>query len=367
MRLLIGVVCAGMFAGRCLGGYRAVELYELQPPAGWASAEPAFLLSSPQVTAGGQVAGDGSVNNVPGQYQALVWNASGVPIQLNPAGAIASQVRGTNGVQQVGLAIFNQASHALLWNGTTASAVDLNPAGFAQSESVATSGTQQVGDAGVTLTGPAHAMLWTGTASSAVDLNPAATTFSFATGTDGVHQVGYASSGSGNHATLWSGTAASAIDLHPAGLFSSVAWGVSGSEQVGWAEGSASTHAFLWHGSAASAVDLNPAGMYSSVAFGTNGTQQVGEMSAALNAPTHAVVWSGSADSAVDLSLLLPPDVVYSHAFTIDAEGNIFGIALASPQAPYKMYAVEWQVPEPAAVGLLALLIVLGRRTRPIC
>lgn len=372
MRILIGVLCAGLFAVRCFGGYNAVELYQLKPPPGWVSAEPAFLPGSPQVTAEGQVAGagwDGSLSNAQFPFLALLWNSSGVPIQLNPAGAIASKVNGTNGVQQVGVAIFG-ASHAFLWNGTAASGVDLNPAGFALSEALATSGTRQVGYATPTSGALAHAMLWTGSASSAVDLSPAGSYGSFATGTDGVYQVGYASytPAFAAHATLWSGTAASAVDLQPPSLVSSVAWKVSGNEQVGWGEGkgSASMHAFLWHGTADSAVDLNPAGMTSSIAWGTNGVHQVGEMTAA-DGFDHAVVWSGTADSAVDLSLLLPLDIKYSSAYTVDGQGNIFGIASVPHGTTYSTFAVEWQVPEPASLGLLAPLIMLvGRRTRRI-
>ena len=62
-----------------------------------------------------------------------------------------------------------------------------------------------------------HALLWSGTAASAVDLNPVGFTFSEARGVFGGQQVGYgygpATGGTFNHALLWSGTAGSAVDL----------------------------------------------------------------------------------------------------------------------------------------------------------
>src|ERR1700722_15111910 len=75
----------------------------------------------------------------------------------------------TDGIQQVGYAYVSPSSgftHAILWSGTAASAVDLNPVGTKNSEAIGVFGNQEVGD------GDKGALLWYGTAASVVDLNP---------------------------------------------------------------------------------------------------------------------------------------------------------------------------------------------------
>jgi YD repeat-containing protein len=58
------------------------------------------------------------------------------------------------------------------------------------------------------------------------------------------------------------------------------------------------------------------------------------------------LLWRGTADSAVDLNALLPPTLSGSIAYTIDAQGNIWGTAYDSAG---NIHAVEWSpVPEPA-------------------
>ena len=143
--------------------------------------------------------------------------------------------------------------------------------------------------------------------------------------------------------------------MHPtnlAGYSDTFAFGVGGNQQVGVSGGSATggqDHAFLWTGTAASAIDLHPTNLtefVASIAYGTNGVHQVGY--AAGNNGSHAILWSGTADSAVDLNSLLPFASSDSTAYSIDAQGNIFGIANGAGG----LHAVEWSpVPEPAAVG----------------
>lgn len=55
--------------------------------------------------------------------------------------------------------------HAVMWNGSKA-VVDLHPAGYTRSAAVAVAGGKQVGYA---TSGSSHAMLWCGTAASAID------------------------------------------------------------------------------------------------------------------------------------------------------------------------------------------------------
>ena len=136
---------------------------------------------------------------------------------LNPRGFYYSRATGVFGTTQVGYGSgpsFGNSSHAFLWNGTAASAVDLNPAGVTNSEALGIYGTMQVGDG----SGPSfgstygsantHAFLWNGTAASAVDLNaflPSGfNTISQALGVDSNGNiVGYGNGHSGLHAFLW--------------------------------------------------------------------------------------------------------------------------------------------------------------------
>ena len=68
----------------------------------------------------------------------------------------------------------------------------------------------------------------------------------------------------------------------------------------------------------------------------------------------------GAAESAVDLNALLPAAWT-SQAFSIDSDGNIFGIA----QDPsFQRHAVEWQAPEASLHGLLLPLMLLIRPHR---
>lgn len=59
-------------------------------------------------------------------------------------------------------------THAILWTGTAASAVDLNPSGFTSSQANGVTDGEQAGSAR-SANGVSHAMLWRGTAASAVD------------------------------------------------------------------------------------------------------------------------------------------------------------------------------------------------------
>jgi hypothetical protein len=218
-----------------------------------------------------------------------------------------------------------------------------------------------------------HAILWTGSAASAVDLHPTniPLQMSEAQATDGIHQVGYGLSLDDNfHALLWSGSASTTIDLNPTqfgGVVNSKAFGISGGQQVGEAYSLGShTHAAVWSGTADSAVDLHPTQFTEfneSIAYSTNGLEQVGvadfRTAGDLDRPgvvtiSHAMLWDGTAASAVDLQLSLPSSFVSSTAYSIDAAGDVFGIATDTSGV---MHAIEWtpQVPEPSGLALFAL------------
>jgi len=216
-------------------------------------------------------------------------------------------------------------------------------------------------------------MRWTGSAASATDLHPTSGAYTDTTayGIDGVHQVGDGFTGTVNHALLWSGTADSVIDLHPAGYVSSAAYGVAASQQVGFAQfrqgnGTTVEHAMMWSGTPNSFIDLHPTdltGFSGSEALATNGGQQVGY----IDGPgfTRAVIWQGTAGSAVDLEDSLPAGLSHSIAYSIDANGNVFGTANT---ANGQVYVVEWAAtPEPSGALLLVAAggaTLLWRRKR---
>jgi hypothetical protein len=353
--------------------YKGIDLYPLMAPSGFSSAGPPSPF--PQVASAGRVVGDGTYIAT-GLHHAFLWSSpSGAAVDLSPtnlSGFDTSSALGTDGVQEVGSAGSSALNigHAVLWNGTPSSAVDLNPtnlSGSWNSVALGVAVNQQVGAGTVSgNSGRAHALLWSGTANSAIDLHPTNPVYiqSRAFATDGAHQVGdanYGADSGSTHAMLWSGTANSVVDLEPtnlSGFGPTIAYGVGGAKEVGYGTaGNGLDHALLWSGTASSAIDLNPTGLGDldvSYAYATDGTHQVGWGYPHLNsALQRALVWSGTATSAIDLQQFLPTALTYSRAFSIDAQGDIFGTALDSS---FQTRAVEWiPVPEPAAWVLFAL------------
>jgi hypothetical protein len=376
-RVFISLIAAALAAGSAKAdGLTGTVLYDMSLPDGYG-----FDTGRPFGAAGGQVVittFDSNVANSP--FHAVLFSANQTVTDLNPSNFTLSEAEATDGIQQVGdgqTPATGGNQHALLWNGSAASAVDLNPSslGVTNSFTNGVGGGQQVGY-GYGSDEISHALLWTGTASSAVDLNPSnlGITYSFATATNGVQQVGYGSTEQDpntNHALLWTGTANSAVDLTPSnlGITDCVASGVGGGQEVGDGD-SASTggnpHALVWNGTANSAVDLNPSSMdiTSSFAIATNGSEQVGYGSGSgTGGSSNALLWTGTADSAVDLQSLLPSpglfqNWIWSEALSVDASGDVFGIAESDSQFSIttNYYAVEWTaVPEPSSLTLLAI------------
>lgn len=112
---------------------------------------------------------------------ACLWINQAQGIDLNPAGASASEALAVHAGRQVGWANFS-GQRAALWDDTQASYVDLHPAGATQSTARGIHGGIQVGDA--LIAGNSHASLWKDSAASWVDLHaflPVGTTFSKAT------------------------------------------------------------------------------------------------------------------------------------------------------------------------------------------
>jgi len=364
------MMLTGQWDKRAAGQIIARDLYTLSLPPGMANldVQPAY-----QPAVGGQVVG--SANNNLG-LQAVLWNGTGTAIDLTStaSGYSSGQANGTDGFQQVGVAggpATGGVGHAVLWTGA-GSIVDLAPTNLpgATTVAIAIGGTQIVGiiESGNSV----QALLWNGPSNTAVNLNPfqIGISQSYPLATDGHEQVGYgwSTNSSNAHALLWTGTAASAVDLNPSGFTFTHAIGVGSGQQVGSGFGTATGgdgHALLWTGTANSVVDLNSFGLTSSDAFSTNGTWQVGSgVGPSTSGVPHAFLWNGSASSGIDLEDALPAEFTQSEAFSIDAAGDIFGLATDSGG---NLHAVEWVVPEPnllPAIGGAALAMLLRLRRR---
>jgi len=170
-------------------------------------------------------------------FHALMWpdGTPGNVVDLNPRGYELSGAVATTGTRQGGYGVLNGGHgvvRPLLWSSTPDTFVDLLPPGAFGGIVTAMSGDQQVGFV-ASVEGPvSHAMLWTGTAASAVDLHPAVGfTETTAEDTNGRQQVGYGKgsvTGGTFHALLWDGDNV-VQDLHrflPAGAVASIASGI---------------------------------------------------------------------------------------------------------------------------------------------
>ncbi len=336
--------------------YSSTVLYAMAIPSGPQTYVPKGGTAGQIIVSGG----DYLVGNLVQYPHALLWSANGIMTDLTPGGpghADNGGVIATDGIRQVGDIEYAGEQRAAVWSGTASSVIILPSSGnLSESQALGVSGSQIVGYVNTS------AALWTNTSSNPVLLNPAQGGFSgsFALGTDGIHQVGLGSvpqlqgglgapGGSVREALLWSGTASSAVNLQPSGFTNSEAFAVSGNQQVGYGTKltgvSSTAHAIVWSGTAASAVDLNPAGFAYSEAQATNGVQQVGiSKVTSASATTNAFLWSGSAASAVNLQSLLPSTGVWntSNAYSIDALGNVFGVATGNFDNFSGTFAVEW-------------------------
>lgn len=201
---------------------------------------------------------------------ALLWNsATNSAIDLHPnlsgpfGSFFASIAYATDGSHQVGKAFNSGVSHAILWSNTAASAVDLHPSQLTffagsttNSTALALSGSQQAGFGLGSANGnpSSHALIWAGTKASAIDLHPGGSyVSSVAMATNGTQQAGYGTvSVNGNlinHAMMWNGSAASALDLQgllPSGpgFVDSIAYAINASGDV---SGIADDHLGLQH------------------------------------------------------------------------------------------------------------------------
>jgi hypothetical protein len=239
-----------------------------------------------------------------GYPHAALWKgASHAFTDLNPAGNCGSCAPGSNAYDTDGTFIAGSGGspqHALLWKlGQLTTPVDLNPTGAAYSEAYAVQGTAQAGYAFSSTTNTIHAVLWQGTAASAVDLTPSTVMTAYATGLGKQSEVGCGTpiGMTVSHALLWHGTAASMIDLQPSGFADSCARAAHGNAEVGYGHfsGTGALHALLWKGSAKSAVDLQqylPTTFTSSEAYAVDPAGNIlGSAYSTSTATWHAVIW----------------------------------------------------------------------------
>jgi hypothetical protein len=322
-------------------------------------------------TSGGAQFGIGLGTANGSQFHALMWNGSPASaVDLNPAGMYSSQIVGASAANQVGSgrALSNSKNHALLWSGTPNGVIDLNPSAFTESYSSAAFGANQVGYGfpNGAAADQYHALLWTGSAGSVVDLQPIGFTRTQALGIWGNTQVGSgtgSATGGQGHALLWNGTANSVVDLNPS-------WAEPGSSakavfegtQVGNAAVGGWSHAAMWNGSAATGIDLHPAGFVASEALAVFGSMQVGDgRVSAIGTEIHALVWAGSAGSVVDLHQYvggLPIALTNTFATAISSNGTIVGFGTDNN---FNNYAIMWTpVPEPTSCMLLLAGLALG-------
>ncbi|MBV8530052.1 MAG: hypothetical protein JO104_01945 [Candidatus Eremiobacteraeota bacterium] len=239
-----------------------------------------------------------------GYPHAALWQGSSHKFtDLNPSGSCGSCSPGSNAYGTDGNLVAGSGGspeHALLWKlGQLKTPVDLNPAGASYSEAYAVRGTAQVGYAYFSTTSSNHAMLWNGTAASAVDLTPSTLSSAYAAGLGAKSQVGCGtpSGMSVTHALLWHGTAASMIDLQPSGFTDSCARAAHGNVQVGYGHYASTNalHALLWKGSATSAVDLQqylPSTFTTSEAYAIDNAGAIlGSAYSTSTIAWHAVLW----------------------------------------------------------------------------
>ncbi len=136
--------------------------------------------------------------------RAHMWSAANQGNTLHNSTWTRSSAMAIDGNRQYGYYYVGTSSwHAVLWEGTVATAVDLHPAGYWTSLIYGAGDGQAVG------TADSNAGLWVQTAAAFIDLNPAGATSSTALA---AHQ-GLQSGSASNRAALWAGTAGSYFDL----------------------------------------------------------------------------------------------------------------------------------------------------------
>ena len=276
--------------------------------------------------------------------------AAALGIQVTPNSAVTGVAAGVQSGFYTPIQAGIVRTHAALWAGTPGSLVDLDPgSAFAGSAALGACVGQQAGYVGIlqfqairrgvfreVFVGN-HAAIWSGASGTMIDLHNSGSN-SYALACDSGVQVGYFDNGQGQtQACLWHGTRNTQVNLHTGPWYSTRALAVSGNVQVGIGtlQGATKTdpmisHAIMWNGTSGSLRDLHPAGFSESFGMGAGDGKQVGYGTNTNGIETiyDALVWSGSAASVINLNQFLPTGYSDARATSIDAAGNIAGIAL---------------------------------------
>jgi hypothetical protein len=307
-----------------------------------------------------------------GHAQTIVAHAQTYAAREVSSGGFANAI-------SFGVAGGSFGNHAALWTG--AGLVDVHPAGsnfsaisvpfaYVTGRAVATDGDQIVGYAaegdperGL---GASHAMLWDVDTGSAVELGKDVSVF----GVGGGAQVGTTTGSRGPNAALWRGTANSFVDLHVAGYDSSVASGTNGLIQVGYVGIDIRVRnearprdirfytAGVWSGTASSFTSL-PSSYRHSFALGIKGDTIVGygDTTDAIGTPkeSHAVAWVGPTYEYVDLHALLPADMRTSRATGVDELGNVVGYGVTTAGVVRSYVWIRYRIEAPTAAQRIEL------------
>jgi hypothetical protein len=360
-----------------------------------------YITSTASSTDGVQQCG-WAYSSLGGGNHSMVWSGSASSYVDLHALFTWTYCTGVQGGQQVGYGerpvytVFYQ--HAMLWNGSAGTAVDLQPAtGYPYSKAMGVAYGQQVGytstsayPGGDTIgyQPGSHAMMWTGSAASAVDLHPAGYDGSQALATNGVQQGGWGYIVLGTthqHAMLWSGTAASAVDLHPAAYSDSRITALTLTQQVGdgWigpmGQPGSVRHALVWSGSASSVVDLNqylPAGYTHAVATGVDSNGNVvgyayNTFMQGMDVPPDAIAvvfapGQGSPTALSSLSLSssnVAPGAVLQGTVSIPAVAPATGVTISFLSTNTAVLPTPGTVTIPAGQTSTAFSIVVGGAT----
>jgi hypothetical protein len=366
MRFLVLAAFAALLpASFAFADYTVIDL----TPSGSVNAQ-AFTVSG-SVQAG--------ASEVLGSSHAWVWNgvSSGIDFHPDTGGPDGSLIVGLSPTQGAGWATYSGIPRAGLWTFANPTPFQLLPdAGYLDSQANSVCGGNVVG-VGTSVNG-SRALLWRGGDTSPSELFPVSGYISsIAIKVSGDFVVGTAlvdNDSEDPHAAVWdiSGPTPVFTDIHPAsGFVSSNAISFGGDQIVGYGLQEASVldaqqHALLWNLAGTSFTDIHPVGYKTSFAASTNGVEIVGYVTDDNDVP-HAMLWENPT-TAMSLEQYLPAgDYVSSQAFSIDADGDIVGMAVDNDN---NIHAILWSpvesVPEPASALLLVLpaigLLVRGRR-----
>lgn len=328
-------------------------------------------------TLGGAYSYASSINNL-GQvvgYSAIVgnqaihatlWNGT-TASDLGTLGGTSSYATSINNFGQiVGAAqtVGNQAGHATLWNNTVTT--DLGTLGGTESAAASINDSGQIVGTASTATNQAvHATLWNGM--TATDLGAPGGINSYATDINNLgHVVGYITGNMNRKAVSWNGMAP--VEL---GTLGGTYSHVDSINDLGQAIGYSSTareqtfHATLWDGT--TATDLSISGSLVSI---NNLGQAVGT-AYTDNLTLYAALWNGT--TAMDLNTFLDAATVSAGwsirtATSINDAGSIVGYAYNSATDQAHAYLLQAStVPEPGTCALMLAgvgIVAFAKRKR---